>query len=386
MSESMQASILLAPGRMEIQSVPVPDLAPNEVRLRTTAVGLCGTDFHIYSGAANYNLDRSGRPVPLERHPQILGHEICGEIVELGKDVRDLKVGDRVIADQGLNCLSCNREVLCDFCQSGDSHQCEFYREHGITGLQGALAEYINLPSVNAIDMKPGLPQAHAALTEPLACVLHTADVIQRASSRFSLQADDPSRRVQTVLICGGGPAGLLFLQFLRRVLGFQGEIVLSELQQDKRQLAEAFGAKAVNPREVHLAEYLRELTQGRQAELIFEATGSGPLFLDLPGYMRRQATLVLYGHGHEGVGLESLNQVQWREPTMLSPIGASGGFELDGRPSVYQRSLHMIEDHQILVEPLISHSYHGLKSVPEAFGGDHRKPGYVKGVVLMES
>ena len=99
---------------------------------------------------------------------------------------------------------------------------------------------------------------------------------------------------------------------------------------------------------------------------------------------MRKQATLLLYGHGHEGVGMEVLNQVQWAEPTFVSPIGASGGFDADGRPAVYRRSLEMIEAGTIDVAPLVTHRYTGLDSVPRAFAGDHGEPGYVKGVALL--
>src|SRR5205823_8861832 len=89
------------------------------------------TDLHIYQGEANYNMDERVQPVPLTRHPQILGHEISGKVVAVGAEVSDLREGDLVAIDQGLNCMSRGRHALCEYCASGDSHQCQFYAEHG---------------------------------------------------------------------------------------------------------------------------------------------------------------------------------------------------------------------------------------------------------------
>jgi len=130
----MKASVLCDVGRLELRDVPRPVISSNEVLVRVAAVGICGTDAHIFAGHANYNTNDRGQPIPLALQPQILGHEISGTIEEVGVSVDDLHPGDRVVLDQGLNCVSRRREVLCDYCRSGHSHQCEFYREHGITG------------------------------------------------------------------------------------------------------------------------------------------------------------------------------------------------------------------------------------------------------------
>ena len=83
-----------------------------------------------------------------------MGHEFCGTVVEAGSAVQDLKPGDRVLADQGLNCLSRNDDPPCEYCVTGDSHQCARYAEHGITGLQGALAELVALAAVNSVKIE----------------------------------------------------------------------------------------------------------------------------------------------------------------------------------------------------------------------------------------
>ncbi|HMB27552.1 MAG TPA: alcohol dehydrogenase catalytic domain-containing protein, partial [Blastocatellia bacterium] len=173
-NKSMHALALCAPEKMEMREVAAPEVGPRQILIRSGAVGLCGTDFHIYQGHANYNTDDSGRLIPLEERPQILGHEFCGVVVEVGSEVKDLKPGDRVVIDQGINCMSRAEVELCEYCATGAAHQCAQYKEHGITGLPGALAEFVAAPAINAVKIESDLQLEEAALTEPLACVTHS--------------------------------------------------------------------------------------------------------------------------------------------------------------------------------------------------------------------
>jgi len=182
----VKAAVLTAPGVMAIREIADPPVGPHDVIVRVTGVGLCGTDFHIYEGHANYHTDRLGRPIPFEVSPQVLGHEVAGVIEATGSEVRDLAVGDAVVLDQGRNCLSAGTAALCEYCATGDSHQCETYAEHGITGLQGGLAEVLVIPAVNAVRRGHALPAEQAALTEPLACILHAHAAVCR-NSRVAL-------------------------------------------------------------------------------------------------------------------------------------------------------------------------------------------------------
>jgi threonine dehydrogenase-like Zn-dependent dehydrogenase len=379
----MRAAVLAAPGQMRIAEVPVVEPGAGEVLLRVGAVGLCGTDFHIYSGHGNYHSDETGRLIPLEESPQILGHEFVGIVDRVGPRVGDLRPGDLVVVDQGRNCVSEGRP-LCEYCATGDSHQCAHYGEHGITGLPGALAEFITVPAVNAIRVED-IPLSRAALTEPLACIVHSCDLAEKATARYKLRHPEATRGVQTVLIFGSGPAGLLFTQYFRNALGFDGTIVVSEPDAMKRELALRYGASAaIDPTTTDLAEAVSELTSGRRAEYAIDASGAGAVFEAIPGVLRKQGTFVLYGHGHAGVDLSVLNNVQFLEPTMVSPVGASGGFEPDGRPTTYRRALGLIETGRIDVESFVTHRYHSLDQVPAAFAGAHRAPDYVKGVVEL--
>jgi L-iditol 2-dehydrogenase len=357
--------------------------------VRVAAVGLCGTDLHIFAGHGNYNRDARGRPIPLAQEPQILGHEIAGVVEEVGASVGDLGPGDRVVIDQGRSCVSEGRSPACEYCASGDSHQCESYQEHGITGLPGALAEYLAIPAVNAVRIEAGSDAAMAALTEPLGCVVHASDVLLRTPARYGMQGGKAGKGgngelVRAVMICGAGPAGLLWVQYFRNALGYDGVLLVTEPSAAKRALAERFGAETIDPTAVDLVDAVLAHTCGRRVELLVEATGSGPMLAGVAPLVRKQATVLLYGHGHAGVDLSVLSPLQFREPMLLSPVGASGGHEADGRPSTYVRALRLIERGRVDVASLITHKYQSLDAVPGAFAADHAAPSYVKGVVTL--
>jgi L-iditol 2-dehydrogenase len=380
----MRACVLHDVRSLEVRDVEKPEPGPREVLLRVGAVGVCGTDLHIFSGEANYNTDERGQPIPLVRRPQILGHEIAGVVEAIGPEVGDLHEGDRVVVDQGLNCVSRRREALCEYCATGDSHQCELYGELGITGLPGGLAEYLAVPAVNVVRVESDLDLVEAALAEPLACILHSSNAVARTSSaRYVLGAAEALRRVRVVLIFGAGPAGLLFIQYLRKVAGFDGPLLVSEPNAIKRALATECGADGIDPRAADLVEVVAERTERRRVEYVIDASGAGEVFTLIPGVLRKQGTILLYGHGHRGVELTALNSVQFLEPTLVSPVGASGGFEADGRPSAYRKALRFIEDGTVEVARFITHRYRSLAAVPHAFTTDYHDPAYVKGVVL---
>jgi L-iditol 2-dehydrogenase len=384
MSNTMKASVLCDVRRLEVRDVPKPVISAYEVLVRTTAIGLCGTDVHIFAGHANYNTNEYDQPIPLTVQPQILGHEISGVVEEVGSAIDDLRPGDRAVIDQGLNCVSRRREVLCEYCATGNSHQCEFYREHGITGLPGGLAEFIAVPAVNAVKVAAPLEAAAAALVEPLGCVIHSSDTVAKTRTRHVINAATADSRVRSVLICGAGPAGLLFTQYLRNVLGYEGLLIVSDPNERKRQLAKDFGASEAVDSGDDPVEVVRDYTGGKGVEYLIEASGSGAVLRTIPGLICKQATVLLYGHGHTGTDVSVLSSILFKEPVLVSSAGASGGFEADGRPSVYARALSLIEQKQIDAGSLITHRYKTLADVETALASEIHSPDYVKGVVVL--
>ena len=242
--------------------------------------------------------------------------------------------------------------------------------------MPGGLAEFIAVPAVNAVKITSPLEAELAALAEPLGCIIHSSDMVAKACARHSAE--------RRVLICGAGPAGLLFTQYLRNVLGYEGVLLVSDPNARKRRLAKQLGADVViDPVGANLVEVVHEHTGGKGVEYLIEASGSGDVFRSMPGLIRKQATVLLYGHGHAGTDLSVLSSILFKEPVLVSSVGASGGFEKDGRPAVYTRALSLIEQGRIDIAPLITHRYTTFEDVEKALSTDIHRNDYVKGVVL---
>jgi len=379
----MKALLLEEARKLAVRDVPDPRLSPRDVIIRVKAVGVCGTDFHIYRGDGNYNFDAQGRKVPLSVQPQVLGHEFSGEIVEVGRGVGDLDVGDRVLCDQGRNCYSQGRIPICRYCASGDSHQCAFYGEHGITGLQGAMADYIAMPGTNCLRLPDDLPTERGALVEPLGCVLHANDWADRARGRFTLRGEE---RIRHILICGAGPAGLLFLQYLRNVKLFDGRILVSDRREKNLEMVRRFGGTPVNVATQDLRQVVNDATSGERVQYLIDACGNPQVLADIPGVLAKQGTVLIYGAGHNGRDTGLLDPILFLEPTLVASVGASGGFDRDGRPQTYRRALELVHSGKVQVLPFITHRYHALDQIPNAFESDSRGEDYIKGLLTRQN
>jgi L-iditol 2-dehydrogenase len=251
--------------------------------------------------------------------------------------------------------------------------------------LPGGLAEFIAIPAVNAIKIGSSLSFVQTAFCEPLGCIIHSSDVVARTRTRYSFTGETPDERVRSVLICGAGPAGLLFTQYLRNVIGYSGLLLVSDPNKMKRELARGFGADhTIDPNHCDAVELVREHSNGNGVEYLIEASGSGAAFASISGLIRKQATVLLYGHGHAGVDLSVLNNVLFKEPFIVTAVGASGGFEDDGRPTTYQRALNLLESDKIEVRRLITHEYRALDQVEGALSGGMLADDYVKGIVTL--
>ena len=184
------------------------------------------------------------------------------------------------------------------------------------------------------------------------------------------------------MLILGLGPSGLLFVQYLRNVIGFDGELFAADLQETKLELAAQFGASSVNVRNQDLVSEIQTRTGGKKLDCVIEATGSGSVFDEMPALLRRQATVLFYGAGHSGRDIGCLTPFQAAEVHLVTSGGASGGFDSDGNPSTYRAAMQAIHDGRIEVSPLISHRYQQLVELEQAFVQDFRRPEYIKGIV----
>ena len=378
-----QALVLEDVEKFALRELPVPTPGNREALIRVRTVGICGTDLHIFRGLANYCRDSRGLPIPLSSKPQVLGHEFCGCVAAVGSSVLRCKVGDLVAVDQFLSCASLNRSAPCEYCESGDTHQCEFGQELGITGLPGAFSQFVAVPETNVLVLPPQFDVAKGALIEPLGCVIHACNRLEKAAERYSFNG---RHRIRRMLILGLGPSGLLFIQYLRNVMGFDGDLFAADLQETKLELAAQFGASPVHIRKQDLVSEIQTKTGGKKLHCLVEATGSGSAFDVMPALLRRQATVLFYGAGHSGRDIGCLTPFQAAEIHLVTSGGASGGFDPDGNPSTYRAAMQAIYDGRIEVNPLISHRYQQLEELEQAFVKDFRRPEYIKGIFTRDA
>jgi L-iditol 2-dehydrogenase len=211
----MKAAVFYGTRDIRIQDFKLSKLNSEEILLKVHACGVCGTDVHIYEGAAG-----SATVFP----PVILGHEFSGEACEIGDDVNDIKIGDRICVDPNIYCGKCH------YCRNGKAHLCERLTAIGVT-VHGGFAEYCIVPESQVYKLPENISYEEGALGEPIACCLHGID----------LAGITPG---DTVLIIGGGTIGLIMLQMAR--LAGAARLILSEPVEQKRELALKLGADIV--------------------------------------------------------------------------------------------------------------------------------------------
>ncbi len=376
----MKACLLEQVEKFRVIDLPQPVPREDEVLLQVGAVGLCGTDLHIFHGWANYHLDGRGDPIPLEKHPQILGHEFSGKVVAVGSKVTKCKSGDRVDVDQLMNCHSLRRQELCEYCESGDSHLCQYGTQFGITGPPGAFMDYIAVPVVNVIPLPPTVSYKRATLIEPLACVIHACDMVDRYNTRYKFGGKYPVRHI---LIAGAGPGGLLFLQYIRNIQRFEGEVFVTVRRDIKADAVKKLGGTPIDQRKVDVVSEVHRLTKGEKIQYFIEATGAADVWEWSPKVMRRQATFMLYGGGHTGRDIKVVLPFQCDETCIVTAGGASGGFDTDATPTVYRQAMEYIRDGSIDADIILSHEYTDYSDLQKAFGDDWSKPDFVKAVLV---
>src|SRR3989441_7786586 len=232
------------------------------------------------------------------------------------------------------------------------------------------------VPAVNCLRVSDEMTFEQAALVEPLGCVLHSSDRVERARGRYNFDGDE---HIRNVLICGAGPAGLLFLQYLRNVKRFEGLVLVSDVPEKNLEFTEQFGGTPINVRRHPLPQAVIEHTRGERIHYLIEACGNSQIFEQMPGILRKQATVLLYGHGHRGRDIGLLGNILFLEPTLVAAVGASRGFHPGRRPQTYRRPTALIGSGKILVEPFVTHRYHALDDIHRAFETDFAPPEYIK-------
>lgn len=303
-------------GNIEIQEVPDPKPAAEEVKIKVKACGICGTDIHILQDEFEYIT------------PVILGHEFTGVIVEKGEKVKGWEPGERVVAETTV--ASCGR---CRYCRMGSENICPDRLGLGRTA-NGAFAEYLVLHQRLIHSLPPEVDFTAGALSEPLACCVHGVLEITR------IQPGD------WVLIMGPGPIGLLALQ-LAKVSG--GRVAICGITSDGERLAlaENLGADlAINVEKENVTAIIRELTGGYGADIVLECSGA-PKAADLGlEVVRKQGTYTQIGLFGQRIHLD-FQKIAVKE---LKVYGS-----LNQQWTSWNTALKLVEKGKVQTRPLIS-------------------------------
>lgn len=253
------------PREFEIRQVAVPQVGDDDVLLKVTYCGVCGTDAHIHDGEF------------ISKFPLIPGHEAVGSVVKFGKNVQGFEIGDRCVADVGVTCDNCF------YCRRGQTLLCENFNARGVTQ-DGGFAEYIVYPQRKLYKIH-NLTDEEATLMEPAACAIHGLDKL------------NPPVGVE-VLLFGAGPTGLILAQLLK--LNGASRVVIAANKGIKMNIAKDLeaGDEYIELDRQNPGPQWEKLKADNPYgfDIVVEATGVEKLANDAINYVRRGGTLMIYG------------------------------------------------------------------------------------------
>ncbi len=260
----MKAAVYYGPQDIRVEEVADKKPAADEVLIQVKYCGICGTDIHIFNGDGG-----SFEVTP----PLIPGHEFSGVIAEVGSNVKNLKVGDRVSADPNIMCGKCY------FCRNSMEHFCTDNIGIGTTA-DGGFAEYAVTKASHVCKIPDNLDLLAAAMTEPMSCCLHGIDLCNIKPG-------------STVMVIGGGPIGIIMLQ-LAKYAG-ASKLIMSEPVAEKRELALKLGATAVvDPINEDVDKFLASYTQN--VDCVIECAGRPSTQEDAIRFAGKGATVMFFG------------------------------------------------------------------------------------------
>ena len=241
--DTMKALVFREVGQIELTEIPVPRVSqPDDVLLKVKTVGICGSDLKILAGKHHFKPNT------------VLGHEFCGEVVEIGSHVRHLKLGDRVAIDNNIRC------GFCSYCRMGLSSQCVEIKTSALGVMRdGGYAEYCLVPEKQCYVLPDEIDDVLGTQVETLATVVNGMNTLQMMPYDY-------------VLILGFGPIGYLFAQFAKNIAA---KVAVTEIDPFRIHVAEKCGLTVWNPHEVDVVELITEFTYGRKADIVVEATGN---------------------------------------------------------------------------------------------------------------
>ena len=328
--EKMRAALLYGVKDLRVETIDKPKVGPGEALVKVKAATTCGTDIKIF---------QRGYVSGVIQYPTVFGHEWSGDVTEVGEGVSWPRKGMRVRAGNSAPCLRCK------MCQKGNYNLCE-----NMMWLWGAYAEYIKVPArmvtLNMQEIPSHLSYEEAAITEPLACVLHG---IEKAHVKLG----------DTVAIIGAGPIGLLHLLTAKKMGA--GKVIISDLVDERLQVARQLGAdETVNAKREEPVEKIRRFTDGYGADVVIEAIGLPATWEQALRMARKGGTVLEFGGCPPRTEIKVRTELlHYGEVTLLGTFHAT--------PAHFKKALSLIASGAIRVKPLITRKMR-LDEIKDAF------------------
>ncbi len=307
-----------APG-LTLLDIPEPSIGINDVLIRVTHTGICGTDLHIYQWD---EWARATIPVPMA-----VGHEFVGEIVEVGSNVNDFHPGEIVSGEGHVVCGRCRN------CLAGRRHLCAHTQGVGVNR-PGAFAEFIALPMSNIWRHEPTVNREIAAIFDPFGNAVHTA-------LSFPLLGED-------VLITGAGPIGLMAIPVVQHA-GARF-VLVTDLNPYRLELARTMGATlAVDPRQTPVSEAQKILGMREGFDIGLEMSGSPVAFREMLGNMSHGAKIAMLGIPSQEMAID------WRQ-VIFNMLTIKGVYGREMYETWYKMTV-MLES-GLDISPVITHRF----------------------------
>jgi L-iditol 2-dehydrogenase len=301
---------------VRLEEIPKPKIGPGELLVKVLASGICGSDVMEW-----YRIKKA---------PRVLGHEITGEIVEVGEGVKRFHIGDRVFVSHHVPCNTCH------YCLNGFHTVCDTLRKTNFD--PGGFAEYIRVPQINVDRGVFLLPEEisfeEGVFIEPLACVL-------RGQRLARLKPG------QTVFVIGSGISGLLHIA-LARASG-AGRIIASDIHEYRLKAAQKFGAdEVIDAKEVNPSR-IRKINWGRLVDLVIVCVGTVSAYSQAFNSVDRGGTVLCFAPLEPGINFSLPFFDFWNDGITLIPT--YGGSPLD-----INEAIELIRGHRLPVHEMITH------------------------------
>jgi L-iditol 2-dehydrogenase len=326
----MKAAMLYGIKDLRVEDVETPTVGAGEVLVKVKAATTCGTDLKIF---------QRGYIERVIKLPTVFGHEWAGDVVEVGEGLEWPKKGMRVRAGNSAPCLRCF------MCQKGKYNLCE-----NMIWLWGAYAEYIKVPAhmvrVNMQEIPPQVSYEEAAITEPLACVLHG---LEEAEAELG----------DSVTVIGAGPIGLLHLLTAKK-MGV-GKVIVVDLVEERLDYARKLGAsEIINAAKEDVEERVRQLTGGHGSDIVIEAIGRPETWEQALKLVRKGGKVLEFGGCPPGTEIRvNTELLHYGEVTLMGTFHAT--------PLHFRKALNLIASKTVDVAPLVTRKI-PLEKIREAF------------------